>query len=297
MRRELVIGASGLIGSYLVRDAKQAGAAVTGTYCTQRMPGLRRLDITAERAVAEVLEHVQPSVVYLPAARPGVDWVEEHPEESASVNVTAPLRIIRLLEGTDGTLVYYSSDYVFDGRDGPYVEADEPNPVNEYGRQKLAVERAIKERLGNWLILRVTVVYGWERRRKNFVHRAMCHLRSGGVLEVPADQFGNPTYAPDLASASRDLVGRNARGLFHLAGEARASRYELALEMARVFGLPCDRIRPVATSSLQQRAKRPMNAGMIGTKAQDVLGAPLLGYPEGLRRMREQRGMRRGDCD
>jgi len=291
MRREVVIGASGLIGGYVLRDALMGGAQAMGTYCAHQRPGLKRLDIGDQGGLGQFLEDEQPSVVYLAAALPNVDWVEDHPEESARVNVTGALALISRLRGSKATLVYYSSDYVFDGRTGPYVEEDEPDPVNEYGRQKLAVERAIQRQLDNWLILRVTVVYGWEPLRKNFVQRSVSELRSGGRVQAPVDQFGNPTYAPDLARASRELVRKPARGLFHLVGEARTCRYELALEMAQVFELPCDLIRPVRTSSLKQRARRPLEGGMVVDKARAVLGRPLMSYSDGLRRMRDEEGI------
>ncbi|HHV55856.1 MAG TPA: SDR family oxidoreductase [Firmicutes bacterium] len=288
MIRELVIGASGLVGSHLYRIARRSGSAVVGTYWSHPLPGLRFLDIRESDAVERLLEEFDPEVIYLPAARPNVDWVEEHPAESRLVNVEGPLQLIRLLRGSRRKLVYYSSDYVFDGEAGPYDESDVPHPINEYGRQKLAVERAIQENLDLWLILRVTVVYGWEQEGKNFAQRALRVLRAGGTVKAPTDQLGNPTYASNLAEASRELALRGFVGLFHLAGPERVSRYEFARELARVFELNEERVLPVKTSELNQKAKRPLNAGMVVTKAQAVLNVRLLGYKEGLSQMKSE---------
>lgn len=288
MSRELVIGASGLIGSYLYRSARNAGSAVVGTYWTHPAPGLRFLDIRDMRAVEKLLEEVNPEVIYLPAAQPNVDWVEAHPRESWSVNVEGPLGLIRLLRRSEKKLVYYSSDYVFDGEAGPYDESAPPRPINEYGRQKLVVEQSIQESLDLWLILRVTVVYGWERQGKNFAERALRTLRAGEPLKAPVDQLGNPTYAPNLTEASRELALGGAVGVFHVAGPDRVSRYEFAQELAKVFGLDDGKVIPVTTLELNQRAKRPLNAGMVVTKAQSVLRVRLLGYKEGLERMKSE---------
>ncbi|MFZ5816089.1 MAG: SDR family oxidoreductase [Bacillota bacterium] len=288
MRRELIIGASGLVGSYLYRHAQQSGAEVYGTYCTHPAPGLLHLDMTDRAALARSLEQTAPDVIYLPAANPNVEWVEEHPEAAYQVNVAAVLGLCDLLQGARVKLVYYSSDYVFDGRSGPYTETDRPNPVSEYGRQKLAVEEAIQARLRDWLILRVTVVYGWEARSKNFAHRTVSQLRNGQPLRVPVDQYGNPTYAPNLAEASRELVAAGATGLFHLAGETRQHRFDFAREVARVFDLPAELLIPVTTDQLQQKARRPLEAGMVVSKAAALLKTPLLGSTAGLLRMKDE---------
>lgn len=288
MTRELIIGASGLVGSHLYRSARSSGNSVVGTYWSHPLPGLRFLDIRNSGALEALLEECDPEVIHLPAAQPNVDWVEEHPAESHSVNVEGPLRLIRLLRGSRRKLVYYSSDYVFDGEAGPYDESAVPHPINEYGRQKLIVEQAIQENLDFWLILRVTVVYGWELEAKNFAQRALHVLRRGGTLKAPTDQLGNPTYAPNLAEASRELALRGFVGLFHVAGPERVSRYEFARELARSFQLDEGRVLPAGTWELNQRAKRPLNAGMIVTKAQEVLSVKLLTYKEGLLQMRSE---------
>ncbi len=288
--RELIIGASGLIGSHLYREAARNGEAVMGTYCGRPGSDLTFLDLSNDADLDRILQEFDPNVVYLPAAIPNVDWVESNPDLAKRINVDSPLRLIELLRHSGVKLVYYSSDYVFNGQDGPYSEEDGPDPVNEYGWQKLRVEEAIQSNLTDWLVLRVTVAYGWERQPKNFAHRLVNQLRAGESVRVPSDQFGNPTYAPNLSQATRELVSIKARGIFHLAGETRVARYEFAREIARVFVLPEDRVLPVTTVDLNQTARRPLNAGMIVKKAQGLLKTPLLGHRPGLLRMREEEG-------
>lgn len=284
----LVIGASGLVGSNLYRVLNERGAAVRGTYLSHPSPGLEPLDLTDESAVERLLADARPSVVYLPAANPFVDWIEENPEASRRINVDAPKRLVDRLRGSAARLVYYSTDYVFDGTAGPYSEEDAPNPLSEYGRQKLEVEEYVRGALPDALVLRVAVVYGWERNPKNFAHRLVNNLRAGNTqMRLPSDQYGNPSYAPNLAAASVELAESGAGGLFHLCGEAVANRYEFAAAVADTFGLPKDGMEPVTTDRLSQKAKRPLNAGMVVGKAQSRLRTPLLGYPAALKLMKE----------
>jgi dTDP-4-dehydrorhamnose reductase len=288
MIRETIIGASGLVGSQLLVEAERSGAEAVGTYCRHPAPGLVALDITDPEAVSAFLKEYRPDVLYLPAALPNVDWAEEHPEESTRVNVDAPLELVRRLEGTRTLLVYYSSDYVFDGRSGPYKEEDRPNPVNEYGRQKLRVENAVESALEFWLILRLTVVYGWEMQGKNFVQRSLNRLSRGETIRAPADQIGSPTWSPNMARASRELALSGRTGLYHLAGRDLASRYEFARAIARVFGYDEALVEPIDTPSLGQKAERPLKAGMIVDKVQAVLSTRLVGIADGLAAMRRE---------
>jgi dTDP-4-dehydrorhamnose reductase len=288
MRRELIIGASGLVGSYLFQCAKQSQAVVRGTYHRCPLGGLEFLDLRDEHSVGRMLLEFEPDVIYLPAAISHVDWIENHAAESRIVNVEAPFRLIQHLKNSGTLLVFYSTDYIFDGMNGPYTENDPPNPVCEYGREKLAVEAMIRTHLRNWLVLRTTIAYGWELQKKNFVHRCILTLQAGNSISVPVDQIGNPTYVWDIALASRELVDKGARGVFNICGSVRSSRYDFALEIARVFHLPSDKIIPVATRNLAGKARRPLDAGMVVQKANDVLTVPLRGYPEALVSMRSE---------
>jgi dTDP-4-dehydrorhamnose reductase len=286
--KELIIGASGLIGRYLYRMSLNTGSEAAGTYYKNRRPGLIPLDFTDAEAVKRLIANMRPDVIYLPAAMPHVDWCERHPGDSAAINVKGPCNVISALTGTGIKLVYYSSDYVFDGENGPYTENDLPNPVNVYGLQKLEVEDEIIRKMTNYLILRVTVVYGWEYPVKNFAHRAINNLRCGHSVKVPADQMGNPTYVANLAEASRELALDRHTGIFNLAGAANVSRYEFAVALAGAFNLNPLLIIPVSTNEAGQAAKRPLRAGLIIDKAGKVLDMDMLSHTEGLLRMKNE---------
>ena len=283
MRPHLVVGASGLIGEHLSRAAEQAGAGVVGTYHSHAIPGLRHLDIRDRENVELLFAEIGPAVVYLTAALPNVDRCETNPEETWETNVLGVRHVVGGARSVGAKLVYFSSDYVFDGKAGPYREDEPAHPICEYGRQKLMAEHYVALNASNYLIIRTTVVYGWERQGKNFICRLLNVLGAGQVLRVPHDQLGNPTYAPNLVRVVLELVGAGSEGLFHVVGPDRVSRYEFAREAASVFGLDERLVQPVATSQLGQAAPRPLNAGMMVEKVVAAQTVPLTGYKEGLR--------------
>jgi dTDP-4-dehydrorhamnose reductase len=284
-----VIGASGLVGHYLYGRLQARGRSVCGTSHRQSVTALLPLDLRDADAVHNLLDELRPAVVYLPAAFPNVEYCETHPEETAAVNVEGTRVVAQAMTRGRGRLVFFSSDYVFDGCAGPYTEADAPNPICEYGRQKLAAERLVAELLPDSLIIRTTVVYGWERQGKNFVQGLLKRLAAGEPMRVPCDQVGSPTYAADLADAVIDLAERGATGIHNVVGPQRADRYEFAVAAARLAGLDPELITPVLTRDLGQVAARPLHAGLRTELAQATLGRSLIGYRTGLRHMLEAR--------
>jgi dTDP-4-dehydrorhamnose reductase len=285
MSTHLVIGASGQIGEHLVSALDRAGEAVIGTYHQVKRRNLRCLDIRDAQAVDSLIASVQPAVIHLPAALTHVDHCELHPDEAYSINVLGVHHVIRAAQRLKAKVVYFSSDYIFDGRSGPYREEDPANPISEYGRQKLAAEHLVMLQAPEPLVIRTTVVYGWDESGKNFVSRLIRSLCDGLGVSVPVDQVGSPTYAPDLTQVVVDLVRAGRCGVYHVAGPERVNRYEFALAAAQAFGLDATGIRPVSTANLNQPAPRPLNAGMIVDRAQSVLQRSFVGYKAGLCQM------------
>ena len=285
MSIHLIIGASGQVGEHLFRAARDAGFEASGTHHSRPVPGMQWLDICDQTEVQSLILKLPPAVVYLPASLSNVDYCELHPEEGYATNVVGVRNIVKTVNDVGAKLVYFSSDYVFDGKNGPYYEDDPANPICEYGRQKLISEHYVALHARDYLIVRTTVVYGWERQGKNFLYRLLNTLKAGQTLRVPVDQVGNPTYAPNLARAVVELALSDAVGVYHVVGPERVNRYEFACEAASVFKLDRNLIQPVATSELGQTAPRPLNAGMVVDKVATKLTTPLMGYRDGLRAM------------
>jgi dTDP-4-dehydrorhamnose reductase len=285
MRPFLVLGGSGFVGGHIVAAASNARQTVVGTYHSFPVPDLLQLDIRDAKGLTALLSDLRPVVVFLPAACPDVDWCETHPEEAFQTNVDGVRLVTAAANSVDAKLVYISSDFIFDGTSGPYKETDVANPLSAYGRQKLSAEHHIALHARDYLIVRTTVVYGWEHREKNFVCRVIRSLAAGNSLLVPLDQVGTPTFAPNLAEVTVELALANATGVFNVVGPERVSRLRLAEEVASIFGLDARLLRGVTTSQLGQPARRPLDGGLASEKVSSKVRTRLVGYREGLRAM------------
>jgi len=279
--RWLLLGAGGLVGSHL--HAALAGRNVIATSHRAVVPRTTTLDLTDGSAVAALVREVQPTVVVVAVAA-HVEECERDPVTTRAINVTAVERLVAL--APRAKLVVFSSEYVFDGNAGPYAEDDLVAPINEYGRQKVALEELARST--DHLICRASGVYGWSAARPSFVAQLVDRLGAGKRFSVPADQVITPTPAPDLAAAVVDLVESGERGTVHCAGPEILARPEFARRTAMAFDLDPGLIDAVPTSSMGGRAARPANAGLRTEKLRLALGRSLSPSEIGLARMRQR---------
>jgi dTDP-4-dehydrorhamnose reductase len=282
----LIIGASGLIGSSLFEHFSKK-YSVVGTYNAHSFNKLIHLDLLNKDELEKILKNVKPEVILLPAALTNVDYCEKEKNECRKQNIIAPLTLINSIKNSSVKLVYYSTDYVFDGKNGPYSEEDNPHPLNEYGKSKLETEINIKQNLTKFLILRTTVVYGWEHLGKNFVYSLIKNLKSGQTIRVPKDQIGTPTYVENIAEATLELIKSDMHGIYNIAGPQLVDRHSLALIVAEVFDLNKSLILPIKTSELHQLAPRPLSAGLKINKLLKSIKVKMLSPREALQQMKQ----------
>jgi len=284
--RALVIGASGQVGAALLRVLRARGHEAVGTWAHEAFPGLVPLDFTDPAATERLVADTRPDWVLCPAALSHVDYCEEHPDEAFAANLHGPLAAAKAAARAGAGFVYYSSDYVFDGVDGPYAEDARPRPLGVYGRSKWEGEQAVLEALERALVVRTSVVYGPERQEKNSAYQLIRACRSGKGFRPAVDQRASPSYNPDVAAATVECCERELRGTWHLAGADVLDRMAYALLVCRVFELDASCLTPATTAQLGQKAARPLNGGLRIGKAQAQLRTPLRGVEAGLRAMR-----------
>ena len=283
--RVLIIGASGFIGNTL---RSVFGAHAVGTYCNHPGAGLRHLDMRDGAAVQRCVSEVRPDVIIQPAAQPHVDWCEEHVQESHDVNVAGTRHVVNAARAVGARYVFFSTDYLFNGRSGPHPEDAAPDPLNVYGRHKLEAETIIRTSLEDSLIVRVCGVYGFERQGKNFIMALLARGGRGEPMNVPSDQWGNPTYAENLATAVREVACSAQRGVLHLVGPDYLDRMSFARLACSIFELDPSFLRPRSTAELGQRAPRPLRGGLDASKARGLLNTELLGPRQGLALMKQR---------
>jgi len=225
---------------------------------------------------AELLARAKADRVFLAAGMTWVDGCEADPELARRINCDAAGVLATAARRHGATFVYFSTEYVFDGRAGPYSETDAAYPRSVYGRSKLEGEQAVASADPEALILRTTVVYGPEVQGKNFAYRLVGELAAGREIQVPDDQISSPTYNRDLAAAALCLCGLGECGVWNVVGPEVMDRYTFAVRVARALGLPDDRIRPVKTAALGQPAERPLRAGLKIDKLESRLGRSVM---------------------
>ncbi|MBI3566218.1 MAG: SDR family oxidoreductase [Elusimicrobia bacterium] len=282
----LVIGGTGLVGNALVRAWTARGAEVAAaTYHCHASGGFHQLDMQDEPGVRALLARFRPSVVAVPAANPFVDYCELHPAETRRVNVDGTLNVARACRDLGARMVFYSSDYVYDGVKGVYTEEDAPCPINEYGRQKAETEAGVLAADPRNLVVRTSGAYGWQWEPKNFVLQIRNRLGRGESMKVAADIRYNPTYAENLAEVTAALIEADASGVFHVVGADEIVRHEFARRVARAFGLDERLLEPVPQAALASPTPRPRESSLRTDKVRAAVAVKPIGVDEGLRRM------------
>jgi dTDP-4-dehydrorhamnose reductase len=284
-KKVLITGICGLLGQNLVRalgqDFNLAGVdLVPRPDFLKSLPQYEVLDITDSGAVKKALGALKPDIVINTAALTNVDACEREQEKADVVN---HLAVRTLLEecGKKRKLVQISTDYIFDGQNGPYSDEAEPNPLSFYGTSKLRAEEAIQENPGGHLIVRTMVLYGTGRALKpDFISWVRASLMEGKEIAVVTDQTGNITLASNLAANIRVLLERDAGGVLSLAGSDLLSRFAIAVKTAEFYGLDSTLIKPAKTSDLKQAAPRPLKSGFVQNRARAVPGITLLTFKE-----------------
>lgn len=285
-KKVFIIGANGLIGGALHRVFSKKPYAVFGGDKEAAKNDFTFVDITEKNALKQEIRRVNPDILVLTAALSHVDYCEEFPQESEDVNIQGLQNVLDAMDRERMRLIFFSSDYIFDGMDGPYGEEDKPNPLSVYGRHKLRGEELIKASIPHHLIIRTTGVYGPEAKGKNFVLSLAKRLRAGEKVRVPFDQIGSPTYSENLAEVIEELTRTEKTGTYNIAGPERIDRFSFARKICRVFSLPEDMLIPVYTKDLGQKAARPLRGGLKLEKIQGEISIPLLDTAQGLLEMK-----------
>lgn len=291
MQRIAITGAGGKIASALIEHYRQQSNLVLLLISSKEL-SVRTGNANIESVLVSpqdfdgykaALKEFQPTVIINTIGYTDVDGCESDRALAQLLNVRFPEMLARFARTFDVHLIHYSTDYVFDGSAGPYDETHIPNPINYYGKTKLAGENAIRASGCTATIIRTNVVYGFGGASKSdFVEWVMRSIAANIPIRTAMDQFSNPTYSGDIALATAKIVDRRRYGLYHVGGADYCSRYDFALAITRTFDLRPDLIKPVTTQQLGQKAPRPLRAGLITTLAEAELGIQFSGIHQGL---------------
>jgi dTDP-4-dehydrorhamnose reductase len=291
-RREpvvLVTGVNGQVGAELVAHLRPASNVIA--------PGRSGLDLSNLSQIRRVVSETRPTVILNAAAYTAVDNAESDEQSAMRINGEAPGVLAEEARRIGALLVHYSTDYVFDGtKDGPYLETDQPNPLNVYGATKLAGERAIAQAGEAWVVLRTSWVYS--TRGKNFLLTMLRLAEQKQELSIVADQFGAPTWARTIAELTAHMLDETPEGLvavpaawggrsgvYHLTAAGATSWAGFAEAIFRHAGLTSPpRVLPIGASEYPTPARRPRNSRLSGVKLADAFGIQAPQWEDELRR-------------
>lgn len=291
MKTILVTGSNGLLGQKITEKViKDGGVNLIATakgknrFPTKEGYTYLEMDILKADEVQTVIAAYKPDVVIHTAAMTNVDTAEAHKEQAFELNVAAVITLIAACEKNNVQFIHLSTDFIFDGEDGPYDEEAAPNPLSYYGETKLLAEEVIKKSTGAWTILRTILVYGIvsDMSRSNIVLWAKGALEKGSPLNVVNDQWRMPTLAEDLANCCLLAAEHNAQGVYNVSGKDMMSIAELVAKVADYWGLNKSLINEVSGSTLNQTAKRPARTGFILDKSMTELKYHPHSFEEGL---------------
>jgi dTDP-4-dehydrorhamnose reductase len=258
----LVVGASGLVGSEVMRAA---GPGVAHGVA-RRVGGLATepMDLLDPSAIERVVDRVQPETVVIASAWPWVDGCEQDPARSERENVQTVKNLVQVLGGR-ARIVFFSTEHVFDGLAPAYSEDAPTHPLSVYARHKRDVEVLLLAR-GHSLVARTSYVFGWEKQRKNFMYRVIDASEQRTPLKVPTAQAGMPTWARWLAASALELSAGGHEGIVHLTGPDVLTKGEWARMLAEGLSLPNVEIVEVPWQESGQIAPRPERVRLTSTK-------------------------------
>ncbi len=273
----VVLGSNGMLGTDLMGLSEQVGLEIFGF----DLPGF---DITEAGQVAEAVRGADAIVNC--AAYTNVEHAESESALAHRVNGDAVGQLGRIAKEAGAWVLHISTDFVFDGRsDKPYVESDKPNPINEYGKSKLAGEELLIESGCDHCIMRIEWTYG--SAGNNFVSKMVSLAQKGMPLSVIDDQVGSPIATTEVAKVICELLRKRPRGLYHFASAGYVSRFEMAKFIFDKLGMSVD-LSSCKTSDYKTAAQRPLNSRFDCGKIAGLLDEPIDPWQKPLERFLRQ---------
>ncbi len=262
-KKIIIVGASGFLGSRLFADLSEY-TKVVGTYFSKPAPDLKYLDIKDKMQIELFFEKNTPDLLIICGGMTRPDICEFNKEEAYQVNVNGVANLIKFCACK---VIYFSTDYVFDGERDFYSEDNYPNPINYYGRTKYEAEKIVLEESLDNLVLRVSGLYGYNKRNNEFINS----LLDNSVVYKANDCYSCNLLLDDIVKHLPYFYSKN--GLFHLTDGVSLSRYEFASKAVKIFGFPTE-VLPKPSDEIYRSTKRPRNSSLVSIKHSLLLHNP-----------------------
>jgi dTDP-4-dehydrorhamnose reductase len=278
MIKTAIIGASGFIGSHLWQSYRRVFPDCVGTSFSRPAPGLCPFDIRRPDLTRLRLEETGHQAVLITSAKSNISFCDQEPADAQAVNVAGTIELIRQIGRTSMSIIFFSSDYVFEGTTGRYADTAVVNPTTAYGRHKVIVEQAIPPLVENYLILRLSKIYGLEKNDGTILDDIARSLATGKEILAAPDQYFCPIEVSDLIRAVHVVQDCETRRVMNVCSSESWSRYEIACAMAEAMRANVGRIKKIRLHDIPALQGRPLNLTMVCSQMKydaDVLFRPL----------------------
>jgi len=286
----LVTGISGFLGNQLVKQATSKYNLI-GTYHRNEVhfPNVKTLalDIQDEEAVEQLIMQTQPDAVFHFAALSNTNFCEQNPELSFDINVKATINLAMVCQSKKIPFLFTSTDLIFDGQSAPYSIDDPSDAICVYGQHKVQAEQTILELYPEAIIARCPLMYGLAKSAPNFLPNWINQLKSGNSFGAFTDEYRTTASGESVVKGLLLLLENKAKGIWHLGGKERVSRYDFAIKMAEVFDLDKSLINGGKQADVKMPAARPADVSM-DSQATYALGFNPPDYATELERLKRE---------
>lgn len=294
MKKVLFTGVSGLLGRYFILSQKPS-YKIIGLVKKNPPPihiSFCNIDVTNKKKVADCIYQNKPDVVIHAASIGNVDYCEKHPQEAYEVNVQGSENVLEACNEIGSQFIFTSSNAIYNGENAPYTELSKMAPPDVYGRTKVEVEKLIKKKSDNYVIVRLMTMYGWNppHARTNPVTWVISQLQQKKNISVVNDIYNNHLWVGQAASVLWKIIQQGITNqIYNIAGSECVSRYELALKTAEVFDLDRSLISSVPSSFFEDIVPRPKNTCFDTAKMERDFHIKPLSILQGLRKMKKEK--------
>lgn len=266
----LITGANGFLGSHLFPKLSQKYSTMgIARKLSENTENLLECDLSDSKSLIDILNKIKPEIVIHTAACSTLSFCEQNPMDSFLTNVQSTQTIYDWSANQNSYLIFTSTDQVFDGKKSNYKEEDKPNPISEYGKQKLEAEKIVLQNQQN-VVLRLPLLIGIGKGvRKGTLHQMVEQIKEGKSLNLFTDEYRTPLSADEVVRVIEFIIENKLKGLYHISGNQRINRYELGLLIAKRFNLPQSKL--IATTRKKAgMGNRPKDVSLNNEKLKTV---------------------------
>jgi len=272
----LIVGSAGLLGegfSHIIPNLNND--YISTHYKKISNDNSIKLDIRDKDYVTEFIKKINPDVVINCSSITNPEKCEKNPDNAYVTNVTGTQNLAETCNANNIHFVQVSTEYVFDGKKGPYKITDDAIPLSIYGKTKLKSEKITMQINPNFCVARTAMLFGWCKNKINLATFLISNLRARKKTEVINDQFVSPSYNDNVAEMLNELAEKKISGIWHIAGSSICTRYDFAINLAKIFNFDTSLIKEISMSQMPWTVQRPIHGGLIVDRTQILSNKPM----------------------